>query len=267
MSRESGPGSNVWSEVAGAATDPVVVLVHGSMDRSAGLLRLSRRLDRSHRVVRFDRRGYGRSLAVGPPHTVAANVDDLEALVERYRRHESDRVLLFGHSFGGNIALGLVARRPDLAAAAAIYETPMSWLSSWPSSSTGSTASGAAAAAETPAAAAEAFIRRMVGDAAWERLPPSKQDQRRAEGTAMVAELADLRVDPPWVPDDIVVPLLTICGEHGRDHHRHGMRRVADLVADGRMVEVLGAGHPGPHTHADAVAAAFTQFVSSLDVG
>jgi pimeloyl-ACP methyl ester carboxylesterase len=248
----------VWSERAGDPSHPLVVLVHGSMDRSAGLLRLSRRLDRTYAVVRYDRRGYGRSIDVGPPHTVAANIDDLESLVEAHRRDDRP-VLLFGHSFGGNIALGLAARRPELVGTVTIYETPMSWLAAWP----GATAGGAAMSAETPAAAAEAFIRRLVGDAAWERLPPSKQDQRRREGEAMVAELADLRRDPPWDPADIPMPVLTIHGEHGRPHHRDAMLRIAEMVADGRCVAVADAGHPGPHTHADAVAAAFVEFNSA----
>lgn len=259
----SNDSSAVWSEVAGDAADPVIVLVHGSMDRAAGLLRLSRRLDRQFRVVRYDRRGYGRSLAVGPPHTVAANIDDLEELVVRHRRDATDRVVLFGHSFGGNIALGLVARRPGLVAAVAIYETPMSWLASWPTATAGS----AAAAAETPAAAAEAFIRRLVGDAAWDRLPPTKQAQRRAEGAAMVAELADLRTDPPWAPEAIRVPVVAFHGERARDHHRAAMRRIAELVPDGRVVEIPDAGHPGPHTHPDAVASAFTEFLATRPGG
>ncbi len=254
--------ADIWWERAGAPEDRVVVLVHGSMDRSAGLLRLSRRLDRAYSVVRYDRRGYGRSIDVGPPHTVTANIDDLETLVEA-NRHDGARVVLFGHSFGGNIALGLAGRRPDLVDAVAIYETPMSWLAAWP----GATAGGAAMAAETPAAAAEAFIRRLVGDAAWERLPPSKQDQRRREGEAMVAELADLRRDPPWDPADISMPVLTIAGEHGRQHHREAMQHIADLVADGRFVEIPEAGHPGPHTHAAAVAAAFVAFLSAVGAG
>ncbi len=40
---------------------PLAVLIHGSMDRSAGMLKLSRRLDDTYHVLRYDRRGYGRS--------------------------------------------------------------------------------------------------------------------------------------------------------------------------------------------------------------
>ena len=148
MSADVGAAS-VWSERAGDPTLPAVFLIHGSMDRSAGLLRLSRRLDRTHAVVRFDRRGYGRSIDVGPPHTVEANVDDLERLLASHGRDDRP-VALFGHSFGGNIALAFTARRPELVSTVTVYETPMSWLSTWP----GGTAGGAAMGAETPAAAA-----------------------------------------------------------------------------------------------------------------
>ena len=39
-----------------------IVLVHGSLDRSAGMTKLSRRLEDGFRVARYDRRGYGRSM-------------------------------------------------------------------------------------------------------------------------------------------------------------------------------------------------------------
>ena len=59
--------SGLWSEEAGAADDPLVVVIHGSMDRSAGMLKLSRRLDDDFRVLRYDRRGYGRSFPARRP--------------------------------------------------------------------------------------------------------------------------------------------------------------------------------------------------------
>lgn len=248
----------VWSETAGEPGAPLVVLVHGSMDRSAGLLRLSRRLDDDHRVLRYDRRGYGRSLGVGPPWTVAANVDDLVALVER--TEPGGPVVVFGHSFGGNVALASSARRPDLVDAVVVYETPLSWFDWWP----GNSAGGAAVATPDPGDAAEVFMRRLVGDAAWERLSPVKQAARRAEGVAMVDELADLRRCPPWTSDEIGVPVLALHGEHGRPHHRTAMGGLAELLTDCRVEEIPAAGHAGPHTHPDAVADVVRAFTSSL---
>jgi pimeloyl-ACP methyl ester carboxylesterase len=252
--------SPVWSDIAGDPDGSLVVVVHGSMDRSAGLLRLSRRLDDEHRVLRYDRRGYGRSAAVGPPWTVDANVDDLEALLTD---EALGPAIVFGHSFGGNVALGLAARRPDLVRAVVVYETPLSWLDWWP----GNSAGAAAMAADDPGDAAEAFMRRLVGDAVWERLSASKQAERRAEGAAMVGELADLRRGAPWDGSRIGVPVLALCGEHARPHHRRAMDGLAQMIPGCRAVIVPDAGHAGPHTHADAVAVAMAPMLASLSGG
>ena len=249
--------AQVWSETAGDPSSPVAVVVHGSMDRSAGLLRLSRRLDATHRVIRYDRRGYGRSAGVGPPWTVGANVDDLEILLAS---EASAPAILVGHSFGGNVALGLASRRPESVRAVVVYETPLSWLDWWP----GNSAGGAAMAVDDPGDAAEAFMRRLVGDAVWERLPESKRGERRAEGAAMVAELADPRRHAPWDGGRIRMPVLALCGEHARPHHRAAMKSLADMISGCRAAVVPAAGHAGPHTHADAVAAAMAPFLESL---
>jgi pimeloyl-ACP methyl ester carboxylesterase len=251
---------SVWTESAGDLDSPLAVVIHGSMDRSAGLLRLSRRLDADHRVIRYDRRGYGRSAAVGPPWTVEANIDDLEAVLDEVG---GPPAVVLGHSFGGNVALGLAARRPDLVCAVVVYETPLSWYDWWP----GNSAGAAAMAADDPGDAAEAFMRRLVGDEVWERLPETKRRERRAEGAAMVAELGDLRRRAPWDAGRIDVPVLAICGEHARPHHRAAMERLGEMIADCRTAVVAGAGHAGPHTHADAVADAVRRFLAALSGG
>ena len=165
----------IWSEASGPIDAPPIVLVHGAMDRSAGLLRLSRRLSDRFRVIRYDRRGYGRSTGAGPPFTIDAHIEDLAALVEHATGGDGV-CLAFGHSLGGNVALGLAQRRPELVERVAIYETPMSWMPWWPDQTAGGTALGAS----DPADAAEAFMRRLVGDEKWERLPPSSRSARRA---------------------------------------------------------------------------------------
>ena len=97
-----------WSEEAGSDRAPLIVLVHGSMDRSAGLLKLSRRLDADHRVLRYDRRGYGRSAPHPGPFGMDGQVADLVELLD------GRPAVVFGHSYGGNVALAAAARRPDL---------------------------------------------------------------------------------------------------------------------------------------------------------
>jgi pimeloyl-ACP methyl ester carboxylesterase len=249
-------------ETAGDPTRPAVVLSHGTMDRSAGMLRLSRRLDDDFFVVRYDRRGYGRSIGVGPPFTMEAHVDDLrnvitDTLVDR------SAAAVFGHSFGGNVALGLAMSAPELVDRVVVYETPLSWFDWWPGNTAGGVALGDRAAADTdPEDAAEIFMRRLVGDAIWERLPSSTRSARRAEGPAMVAELTDLRRVAPWNAEQISQPVLAIGGETGRPHHQRGMRALAAMIDGAEHVELAGAGHGAPNTHPDELAAIVAAFVS-----
>ena len=250
----------IWFDTAGDADRPTILLIHGSMDRSAGLLRLSRRLGAAHHVVRVDRRGYGRSIEVGPPWTIEANVDDVERMVEALSAGVPGPIDVIGHSLGGNVALALAARRPDLVRSVVAYETPLSWLSWWP----GDSAGAAAMSAASPAEAAEAFVRRLVGDEKWEQLPESTRARRRAEGAALVAELADLRRAAPWSPEVVEVPVLAMRGEHGHPHHHRGTEWLASRLDGCRVVVVAGAGHAGPHTHPAEVAAEVESFLSSL---
>ena len=67
---------DIWSEEVGPVDAPLVVLIHGSMDRSSGMLKLSRHLDARARVLRYDRRGYGRSA----PHDGPFAIDEQVAI-------------------------------------------------------------------------------------------------------------------------------------------------------------------------------------------
>jgi pimeloyl-ACP methyl ester carboxylesterase len=231
---------SIWSDETGPAEGPLVVVVHGSMDRSTGLLKVARRLDERCRVIRYDRRGYGRSSPHRGPFSMPHQVDDLVALLG------GRAAVLIGHSYGGNVALATAARRPDLVRAVAVYETPLSWEPWWPGTTAGA---AAVAASHDPAESAERFMRRMIGDVRWESLPERTRTQRRAEGPAMVDELADLRLHRPWAADDIRVPVLAGFGTLGQPHHRLGMEHLVNSVADARLVELAGCRHDAPLSH------------------
>ena len=248
--------SDVWWEAAGPEDGPLVVLVHGSMDRGAGLLKLSRRLVDRHRVVRYDRRGYGRSVSLGGPYDVRSHVVDLERLLD------GRRAVVFGHSYGGNVALGLAAGC-ELVQAVAVYETPVSWMDWWPSRTAGGDAlTTEAGSVLQPAAAAERFMRRLIGDARWQRLPAPTRAARRAEGEAMVGELDDLRRRAPWDPDAVTVPVVAMRGTDGAEHHLRSTTYLGEVLPDCRIVDIVGARHFGPNTHPDAVAGVIAELVS-----
>ena len=79
----------------------------------------------------------------------------------------------------------------------------------------------------------------------------------------MVGELADLREAAPWSGDRITQPVLAMVGEWAHDHHRRAAERIPALLPRCRLVEIQDAGHFGPNTNADAVAAALTEFIGN----
>lgn len=225
--------SGIWSVEAGPTTKPLIALIHGAMDRSSGMLKLSRRLDEDFRVLRYDRRGYGRSAAHPGPFTVDAQVGDLVALLA------GRRAVLFGHSYGGNVALAMAARHRELVAGVAIYESPLPWEPWWPTRPPGPVG-------ESPAEAAEAFMRRLIGDERWLALPNATRESRRAEGAALVSELADLRTHRPWQGSDVQVPVVVGYGSRAEERYQKGMAHVAASIADAQLVCVEGGGHIAP---------------------
>jgi pimeloyl-ACP methyl ester carboxylesterase len=250
--------TRIWHATSGEESDPLIVLVHGSMDRSAGLLKLSRRLDSRFEVLRYDRRGYGRSIDITGPYAMPDQVADLtELLTERSRSRQV--TFVFGHSFGGNVALAFADQHPELVTAVAVYEAPLSWLEWWPGNSPG----GTALSIGDPGDAAEAFLRRLMGDDSWGQLSEPKRETRRAEGAAMVGELADLRQHEPWSPNRIDVPVLAMCGEHSKPHHQRATDLLPEVLADCRSEHIPGAGHFGPYSHPVLVAERLVDFIES----
>lgn len=234
------------AEQAGPAGAPRVVLVHGSLDRSTAFLRTARLLD-DLTVVRYDRRGYGKSLAAGVCATFAEQVDDLATVVD------GQPSVLVGHSLGGVVALALAERHPDLVPAVVAYESPMAWQPWWPQGTAGSVA---VAEEGDEAEAAERFMRRMIGDDRWESLPEPTREQRRAEGPALVSELRSIRppAPAPYDPAQLTMPVIAAHGTESRPHHRETARALAAAAPHGELAVVAGAGHGVHLTHPAALA-------------
>lgn len=221
-------------EESGPIDAPLVVLVHGSMDRMAGFAKVARRLESSYRVVRYDRRGYGRSVGHPGPFRIADHTSDLAEIIGRRR------AAIVGHSLGGNVALGVAHHHPHLVAAAAVYETPLSWMPWWPKDSSGRQI---AASNEDPAELAERFLRNMIGNRRWERLPETSRSARRAEGRALVGEMISVRDEAPWEAERITCPLTIGRGELARPHQAEGMLRLSEMVPASTFVTLPGCNH------------------------
>jgi pimeloyl-ACP methyl ester carboxylesterase len=239
------PGLHVVDHHDAPATDPtpMVVLVHGSLDRGATFARVVRRLGDLH-VVTYDRRGYNRSRSMRVARSLDEHITDLVSVV-------GDRpAVVVGHSYGGDVAIGAAIAAPDVIRAVGAYEPPLPWLAWWPRRSASSIAN------EDPAEFAEGFFRRVVGDAGWDRLTDQARADRQADGPALVAELADLRGrGAPFDLADLRVPLVLGRGSASVWHHRRAIDALVELVPDSEVIEVPGSAHGAHLSHPDAFAA------------
>lgn len=216
-----------------------MVLIHGSLDRSAGMIKMARHLN-EFSTLRYDRRGYGRSWQHQGPYAVSDQVDDLQRLLD------GRTAVIFGHSFGGNIALAAAQRMGDQIIGVSTYETPLSWMSWWPGTTAG--AMGVAAGEDS---AAEKFMIRLIGQKRWDALPERTKTERRREGRALVGELGTLRTVQPWDSHLITCPVLCGYGSKGLPHHQEGARWLTGNIEKAQLVCIEDAAHSAPMTHSE----------------
>lgn len=221
---------------------PTVIFVHGSLDRSTSFMRTARRLD-DLAVVMYDRRGYSRSRALTPVATdIQTHVDDLFDVIA------GRQVVVVGHSLGGLIALAAAQRDPDHVRAVCAFEAPLPWYDWWPSRSR-------AFVSEDPGDFAQGFFERVAGAGSWARLGEKQKMARRADGPALVAELAAIRADRPLVDLELIrIPTFAGRGNKSLEHHRRAAGIVAETVPGAQLIEIEGAAHGAHLTHPDAFA-------------
>lgn len=219
------------------------------MDRATSFAKVIRRLAGEDGLdVRCrDRAGYGSRVdePIPNPRVVGDALDVLDDLDDA-----DGPAVVVGHSYGGHVALAASLLRPERVAAAVIYETPIAWAEWWPPNTSG----GLAVRAATPAEAAETFMRSIVGDAVWERLPAKTRAARRAEGPALLADMADIRTAAPYDPTAVTVPVVIGRGSASKGHHRLGTEEWQRLLPHAECRIVEGAGHGAHTSHPDGFA-------------
>jgi len=100
------PGGSLWYETCGSGPQ-AIVLIHDGVVNSASFDGMWPILCRQFRVVRYDRRGYGRSPAAKASYSPQ---DDLAAVMAAAKM---DHASLVGFSFGGGLAVGYAIDHPD----------------------------------------------------------------------------------------------------------------------------------------------------------
>lgn len=112
------PGAKLHYRAAGDG--PPLVLVHGSATDLTTWDGVVDELAREHQVVVYDRRGYGQSRHK-PVRDHRIHAQDLTAILQKVARQPATVV---GWSSGGNIALAVAAKHPELFSALVIVEAP-----------------------------------------------------------------------------------------------------------------------------------------------
>jgi pimeloyl-ACP methyl ester carboxylesterase len=104
-----------------------LLLIHGTGADADAWRAVAPVLSRSHRVIRYDRRGHGRSPGPAPtgPGTWAGHAEDARALLRS--RAGREPALVVGWSSGAIIAMHLAAHHPDRVRALVLVE-PSLWV-------------------------------------------------------------------------------------------------------------------------------------------
>ncbi len=231
--------------VVRAGQGPCCVLVHGSAtDLGTWIIQMASGLTEQVQLIAYDRRGAGRSvLPDGVPWlSVEAHARELADLIEA----EGGPAVVIGSSFGAVVTLELARQRPALVRGAVLLEPPLPPSDDAPSSPTGFLeALDAIAAAQGPPAAAERFLRTVLGDDAWGKLPRafqerSKQFWSQIRGDCRALEAYRVRYAELGA---IEVPVLLLGGDRSASYFRPTLDALAGRLPRAELHVLKGAGH------------------------
>jgi pimeloyl-ACP methyl ester carboxylesterase len=114
------PGGDLQVREDGPVNDPPIVLIHGWAASSDWFDRITPLLATGHHVVRVDLLGHGGSAKPSNGYTMEEQADRVALALERLGVRGA---LVAGHSTGGEVAIALAARHPELARRLAIIDT------------------------------------------------------------------------------------------------------------------------------------------------
>lgn len=208
------------------------MLIHGSAaDHTTWSIQLASSLRERFTLIAYDRRATG---------SIEDHADDAIALLA----DSPEPALVVGSSFGAVVALE-VARRAAIAGAVFI-EPPMG--------SSDATASAAAAfldaydrrlAEQGGRAAAEMFLRTVLGDAAFERMPHVYRDRACSKFAEIRADSAALIAYRPRYAELALVatPILLLGGDRSAAYFRPTLEALLAALPAARLEIVPHAGH------------------------
>ena len=253
-------GTKIAYRTVGAGHVPLVLLP-GTLSSAAQLGAFARALAESgaFTVHTVDRRGTGESRLADPrPLDIEVHVADLVAVADA---EGCAAAAVVGVSFGGVLALEFAARVPGRASAVVAWEPPYGAVAD------GSSRAAFAAIADATerahrsggrGAAAEAFMRGVAGDAAWDRLGDRTRAALELEGDGALVDGGLRGLDPAGL-GRIRGPVTILTGNASDAVYGPIADALVGLVSDGEHVTLAGMTHTSPITDPVAVAAVVTE--------
>jgi pimeloyl-ACP methyl ester carboxylesterase len=236
--------SDLHHEVRGSGL--AVLFISGASGDAEHFARAAERLADEFKTVTYDRRGCSRSaqLADGQPMSIAAQADDAAALIEELGLAPA---IIFGTSGGGDIALELLARRPELVRGAIVHEPALAALAGEAQAGDVDLQPIVELAAVDPRRAMEAFVRKHTSDATFEALDPAHRERIIGNGRHFFSR--ELGSFVGYLPDTRAlranrVPLRVLVGQDGTPQQIRATARLAQQL--GLAVEPI-SGHHAPY--------------------
>jgi len=218
--------------VVRAGTGPRILLIHGSAaDHTTWSIQLASSLKDRFTLIAYDR---------SRADTVEAQADEAVALLAG----DPAPAIVVGSSFGAVIALDVIRRHG--AAGAVLIEPPMGATDEAPAAPAAFLAEYDRRMAEQGGpAAAELFLRTVLGDVAYERMPRAFQERSKSKSSEIRADSAALIAYRPRYTELAAVktPVLLLGGERSASYFRPTIDALFAALPDARFEIIAGAGH------------------------
>lgn len=218
----------------------------------------------THRVVRFDARGFGGSEAGDGPLAMERIADDGAALLDHLG---IGRVVVGGCSMGGYAAFAFVRRHPQRLAGLVLQDTKAGADTAEAKANRATLA--AKVLAEGAPAAAEAFLPKLVGETTHRERPGLVAGLRERilstspRGIANALHGLAARADSRETLPTVAVPTLVLVGAEDVLTPPAEATTMAAAIPHARLDVVPRAGHLASLESPDAVNAALRAFLAS----
>lgn len=227
---------SVGLHVVRAGVGPRILLIHGSAaDHATWSIQLASPLRDRFGLLAYDRRAGA--------HSVEDHADDAARLLAE---EPGEPGLVVGSSFGAVIALDLLRRHPMSCRGAVLIEPPMAASDEVPAAPMAFLGEFDRRAAEQGGpAAAEYFLRFVLGDVSYDRIPQLFQDRSKSKFAQIRDDSAALIAYRPRYAElaGVTAPVLLLGGERSAPYFRPTLAALQAVLPRARLEIVPAAGH------------------------